>query len=346
MTRLRSTRVQHAVDDVVLHRRDRHGLPPINTFATQPPPHVAGQTQAQQRLSARNVLSLQRTIGNRAFQRSVIGDGVSTLQRDDDEDSFWGDVTNSVADFGGGAADWVADTTGGVAESAAETTGGAVGSIVESTGEAVSAGVEAIGSVEDTVDSSMVTNDIVDAGAPVSDAPPGGADPVADPDESSDSDDKEIGNIRFTLATDKATDDDVGHAWVIAEEPGKSPDSWGFWPATTISTPGQLANHWGGQVRHPDTSHQPTATITALVNDKQLDRGLAYAEEKRDAIYSLLVYNCTHFARRMWTLVTGTDAPSGGWFVDDPKDLHKSILKDNKERGLDANQRPLPPEEV
>jgi hypothetical protein len=166
-------------------------------------------------------------------------------------------------------------------------------------------------------------------------------------------------DIELSVAADKEAgfftreyfrDSRVGHAWImIKHKTGKS-DSFGFWPANLGRGGGfDPRRPWKsvpGEVRNPDTAHEPTSTMKVNISKEELEKGVAYAKGKAAAAYNLLRYNCTTFAREMFAATTGRSAPSGGLLIDNPNSLHNEIEKQNKKMGLDAEGNPLPPEQL
>jgi hypothetical protein len=159
-------------------------------------------------------------------------------------------------------------------------------------------------------------------------------------------------NIEITIAADKDaewwtpewySELEVGHSWIDIKMPDQSEDSYGFWPVDVFN-PKRPWRDVPGEVHNPDTEHPPTALLTEKITAEQLMNGLKYAASKATAMYNLLMFNCTTFAREMFEKATGKSAPSGGLLIDDPNDLHDSIEEQNKEAGISPLGQELPEE--
>ncbi|MFK7787259.1 MAG: hypothetical protein AB8B56_19205 [Crocinitomicaceae bacterium] len=161
-------------------------------------------------------------------------------------------------------------------------------------------------------------------------------------------------DIKMTIAADKEaeylskeylSDSAVGHSWIMLEKPSGIKDSYGFWPANLGNgggfDPSEPWKNVAGEVRHPDTSHQPNARHTVNINSSQLTKAEKYADKNKSRDYNLLSYNCTTFARKFFE-EAGQSAPSAGMLIEDPNGLYESIEELNGAKGLDANENVKP----
>ncbi len=157
-------------------------------------------------------------------------------------------------------------------------------------------------------------------------------------------------DIKLTLAADKEAEYydkayfrgfEIGHSWVMIERADKSQDSYGFWPKTVFNA----SRFWesvDGKVKHPDTSHTPTAMFSAKVSQDELQKGEKYAADNANSKYNVLTYNCTHFARDFFQKC-GQYAPPAGLIIEDPNALHDAIEKHNGYKGLTPLETEKPP---
>ncbi|MGD1908340.1 MAG: DUF4157 domain-containing protein [Leptolyngbyaceae cyanobacterium] len=155
---------------------------------------------------------------------------------------------------------------------------------------------------------------------------------------------KEFEDKHKRALTEKDINDYLAEA---IEDDVDTAETWGGLQTDLSNPVGYSTNPFDsyvpGQVLHPDYMHDAKATQTYNLTRAEVDQVLQYADSKKSADYSVLYYNCTHFARGA-VKAAGKPAPKAGHAgVCYPDKLFKSIESNFKKgkgvTSLEVNER-------
>lgn len=153
---------------------------------------------------------------------------------------------------------------------------------------------------------------------------------------------------RYNIELKAMTTDVVGHAWIsIAQlyEPFKR-ITVGFWPKGVAGVVFGSVGAGPGELESPDPhDSEENHSESATIEHDGLVALLKVVNAYESAPYSLTMNICATFAGTAWQHATGRELTySGDWrsLMWSPAALGLDIDKDNRARGMDPVDRPLP----